>query len=232
MKPVPPAASPYAAFRVLSLALLAAAAMTACTGAEPPARPAVATAAVAPAEAEIYDAAPPARAPRPVEVVDPQDEVAWALPAPGDLDFQGFGSAAFGATREELRAAWTGNLSRLEPDEAGGCHYLFPEPRRVGGGYGIGFMVEGDRFVRADVDMPGIAAPGGGEVDMSVERIRSMYGERIQERPHKYVQGGLYLQVPAAAGESVLVFEADADGRIQEWRLGVPPQVEYVEGCS
>jgi hypothetical protein len=30
----------------------------------------------------------------------------------------------------------------------------------------------------------------------------------------------------------VLLFATDADGRVNEWRIGVPPQVDYVEGCS
>ena len=33
-------------------------------------------------------------------------------------------------------------------------------------------------------------------------------------------------------GEGVLVFETDASGRVTEWRAGLPPQVDYVEGCS
>jgi hypothetical protein len=28
------------------------------------------------------------------------------------------------------------------------------------------------------------------------------------------------------------VFETDAGGTVTEWRAGVPPQVDYVEGCS
>jgi hypothetical protein len=28
------------------------------------------------------------------------------------------------------------------------------------------------------------------------------------------------------------VFETDAAGRIVSWRIGVPPQIYYVEGCG
>ncbi|HWI23748.1 MAG TPA: lectin, partial [Lysobacter sp.] len=33
-------------------------------------------------------------------------------------------------------------------------------------------------------------------------------------------------------GKGVLVFETDAAGKVTAWRAGVPPQVDYVEGCS
>ena len=33
-------------------------------------------------------------------------------------------------------------------------------------------------------------------------------------------------------GNGALVLELDKDGRVDEWRIGVPPQVDYVEGCS
>ena len=35
-----------------------------------------------------------------------------------------------------------------------------------------------------------------------------------------------------AGGKGVLVLELDKDGHVDEWRIGVPPQVDYVEGCS
>ena len=33
-------------------------------------------------------------------------------------------------------------------------------------------------------------------------------------------------------GEGALVFETDTQGRVTHWRAGVPPQVDYVEGCG
>lgn len=232
MKPPLPFCLPLCILILLASALSACERDATSRGIESSQPLAVPEAGVPDQEEEAYDSDPPARAPRLVVRTDPQDQVAWTLPAPGAVSYDGLGSAAFGASTQELRGAWDGDLSRLGPDEAGGCHYLFPEPRTPESGYGMGFMVEGDRFTRIDVDMPGIAAPEGGEVGMSVEQIRSMYGERAGEQPHKYLKGGVYLRVPADSGEGVLVFEADADGRIQEWRLGVPPQVDYVEGCS
>ena len=46
------------------------------------------------------------------------------------------------------------------------------------------------------------------------------------------MDGARYLRVTRAGSEAVLVFETDEAGRVQEWRIGLPPQVDYVEGCG
>ncbi|WP_372016212.1 hypothetical protein [Pseudoxanthomonas sp. 10H] len=170
---------------------------------------------------------------------EPQEEVppatapgaATAL-APLAADFNGFGPVPFGAEPQALRMAWGGALEGQAPaDDPAGCHYLFPHPRPAQG-YGTGFMVEGGRFVRVDVDDPSTTAPGGGRIGMPSTEIAALYPGRIEERPHKYVEGAKYLRVTREGGEAVLLFETDAQGRVQEWRIGLPPQVDYVEGCS
>jgi hypothetical protein len=45
--------------------------------------------------------------------------------------------------------------------------------------------------------------------------------------------GALVLIVTSAdGGPARLVLEGDTTGRIASWRIGVPPQVFYVEGCG
>jgi hypothetical protein len=94
------------------------------------------------------------------------------------------------------------------------------------------FMFEGGRFVRYDVGTTKETAPGGGRVGMDAARVRALYGERVTSQPHKYVAGASYLRIAAPQGDSALVFETDAQGRVTRWRVGVPPQVDYVEGCG
>lgn len=155
-----------------------------------------------------------------------------ALVADGVIGFGGFGPAAFGAREEQVRMAWGRDLGEAKPESPDGCYYLMPQPV-PDAGPPVAFMFEGARFVRMDVDVAGIQAPGGGAVGMDADGIRQHYGARVEARPHKYVQGGQYLRVPADDGSAgVLVFETDAGGRVQRWRVGVPPQVDYVEGCS
>ena len=116
--------------------------------------------------------------------------------------------------------------------EAGACQFLYVQPKPIDG-YGVALMVEGGKFVRVDVDAPDVLAPGGGHAGMDVAQVRALYPGRIQEQPHKYEEGGKVLVVtPEGGGATHLVFEVDAAGRVTQWRLGLPPQVDYVEGCA
>ena len=145
------------------------------------------------------------------------------------ITFDGFGPAAFGADQEQVRMAWGADLGDAAPSEPGGCYYLAPQPPGAAG-YGIAFMIEADRFARIDVRNEGYAAPGGGKVGMDRAEIERLYTGRVQASPHKYVEGAQSLRV--REGDHALVFETDTAGRVTEWRIGTPPQVDYVEGCG
>lgn len=161
---------------------------------------------------------PPATAPHPA--------------SPGALDFAGFGQAAFGADAQTLRQAWGGPLQGApEADDPAACYYLRPEPGEAGG-LGIGFMIEDGRFVRADVDDAAMVAPGGGRVGMQAGDIATLYPGRVEQERHKYIEGASVLRIGQEGAEAVLVFETDAEGRIVGWRIGLPPQVDYVERCG
>ncbi|QSX73692.1 hypothetical protein HIV01_010610 [Lysobacter arenosi] len=173
--------------------------------------------------------APTATAAATPEVISP---VRAAMPAPGTIGFAGFGPAPFGATDEQVRMAWGSDLGDARPEQPGGCYYLLPQARSANG-YRLGFMIEQDKFARMDVDAVDIEAPGGGKVGMSAQDIDRLYAGRINKQPHKYVDGGQYLRIAdAGGGPGVLLFETDAKGVVSSWRIGVPPQVDYVEGCS
>ena len=190
----------------------------------------------APADAPATVDAPPPPLDQPAEDVPPataapaSGSLQVGLPAEGTIGFEGFGPAAFGATAEEVRMAWGGDLGEPQPSEPGGCHYLIPQPA-TDDGYRVAFMIEGEKFARIDVRADAVTAPGGGKVGMSADQIRGLYGDRVEARPHKYTDGK-YLRIADAASGNALVFETDAGGTVTEWRVGVPPQVDYVEGCS
>lgn len=152
-------------------------------------------------------------------------------PAPVPVDdprLDGYGPLRFGMTEAEMHAAWGGALR--DDGSGGACHYLQPENAQPLAW--LAFMVEGGRFVRYDVGNDQLVAPGGGKVGMDAEGIRALYPGRVTTSPHKYVEGGAYLRIPAAHGDGVLVFETDAGGRVTSWRAGVAPQVDYIEGCA
>lgn len=147
----------------------------------------------------------------------------------GPATLQGYGDMRLGGTSAEMKQAWGGELdgSATEPD---GCHYL--TPKWVADSGELAFMVEGERFVRYDVGTTKEAAPGGGKVGMNAQALEALYGV-MEVQPHKYVEGGRYLSPPRTPTEAArLVFETDATGLVTSWRVGLPPQVDYVEGCS
>ena len=155
---------------------------------------------------------------------------AGMLPAPGTIAFAGFGPAAFGADEEAVRMSWGKELEGA-PGKPGGCYVLVPAPRGETP-FPFGFMLEGGKFSRIDVRIDAIAAPGGGTRGMSADDIVRLYPD-AQTTPHKYVEGALTLRVKdPAGGAGALVFETDANGVVVAWRIGMPPQVDYVEGCG
>ena len=143
--------------------------------------------------------------------------------------YDGYGDMRFGMDEAAFAAAWGGAL-RGAAQPGSSCFYK--TPTWVKHPAEFAFMFEGGRFVRYDVGTPKETAPGGGKLGMDAAQIRALYGERVTSQPHKYVAGASYLRVIAPQGESALVFETDAQGRVTRWRMGVPPQVDYVEGCG
>ena len=151
---------------------------------------------------------------------------------PTVVNFAGFGPAHFGDDEEHVRMAWGYPLVSGKPAAGSTCYYLAMDPAPENG-RGIRFMMEEGKFVRYDVDMPLHVAPGDIVVGDDVEAVRKAFAGRIDEQPHKYVEGGRTLTVSAPdGGAAKLVFEIDAAGKISNWRIGVPPQVYYVEGCG
>lgn len=172
-----------------------------------------------------------------IEAMTPDTDpagAAAAIPPAGDARMDGYGAIDFGMTAEEARTDWTGNP--LQPAGPAGdplaCHHLSPEGQSTPAE--LAFMFEDDLFVRYSVESELHTAPGGGRVGMDEAALQGLYGGRLQGAPHKYVQGGKVLMSPEDGGSlpSRLFFELDADGRVSSWRVGLSPQVGYVEGCS
>ncbi|KAF1729421.1 MAG: lectin [Pseudoxanthomonas sp.] len=172
-------------------------------------------------------ATPMAEAPAPTPAAD--DTAAPAGPV-SQASFLGYGDMKLGSTVEEARAAWGGELNGA-PMEGTTCHYLWP--KWITRPADFAFMMEDGRFVRYDVGTDKETAPGGGKVGMSVEELQKLYGGALKGAPHKYTQGGQYLSMDAGdVAPTRLVFEVDAADKVTSWRVGLSPQVEYVEGCS
>ena len=176
-------------------------------------------------------AADPAPATPPVtEPVVPAEPAVVVAPA-SQASFTGYGDMKLGSTLEQAKTAWAGELQESTPAEGSTCHYLMP--KWVSKASEFGFMVEEGKFVRYDVGTDKEIAPGGGKVGMVVEQLMLLYGGSLQSAPDKYVEGGKVLTITAPDGSPAkLVFQVDGVGSVTGWRVGLPPQVDYVEGCS
>ena len=170
---------------------------------------------------------PGADAPVPVEPSPTPAE-----PAPtGDLArFDGYGDMRFGMTAAQARQAWGGELKGNAAEAGGTCYHLSPKWAKVPAE--LAFMIEDDKFVRYSSEDAKLVAPGGGRIGMTLDEINALYPGRVEQQPHKY-SDGKYLRIKdAAGGDAVLIFETDDKGKVEEFRVGVPPQVDYVEGCA
>jgi hypothetical protein len=167
-----------------------------------------------------------ARAPGPGEAEAPVAS-APAAPAAPAARWDGYGPATFGMEADDVRAAWDGDLgSGVEQDAS--CFHLSPTSQPDQAYFAMMF---GDgRFVRYSSSNDAMTAPGGGRRGMSVGAIEALYPGGVDRSPHKYTDGE-YLRI-AGDGGRVLVFETDDAGVVTEWRVGIEPYVDYVEGCS
>lgn len=154
---------------------------------------------------------------------------AASAPGPVPGTYAGYGETRFGMSADEVRQKWDGELEGAA-SEGSTCYYL--RPKQADGAGWPALMFEDGKFVRYDVETIADVAPGGGQIGMGIDDIKTAYAGRVEEQPHKYVEGGKNLRIESADGASAIVFETDAAGKVTDWHVGVPPQVDYVEGCS
>ncbi len=205
--------------RTLSLAVALAVSIAAC---KQDAATEVPAAAADPAPA-MSPTTEPAATPETTATTAPADATAQA-------SFTGYGDMKLGSTVEEAKLAWGGELKGNAPVEGSTCYFL--SPKWVDKPSDFGFMMEEGKFVRYEIRTDKEAAPGGGKVGMTADALQALYNNTLQSAPHKYVEGGKTLSVAASGVAPIkLVFETDAAGKVTSWRVGLTPQVDYVEGC-
>lgn len=145
--------------------------------------------------------------------------------------FDGYGDVRFGTAAADMEKAWGGELKTLGKNENATCYFMTPIWVKTPAEFN--FMIGDGKFVRFGTESVEFVAPGGGMVGMTAQALQALYHDALQSTPHKYVEGGRYLSLAASGvAPSKLVFEVDAAGKVTQWRVGVSPQVDYVEGCS
>lgn len=209
--------------RTLSLLLLSFG-LAACSQHDKPVdQPATASSAAAQQHAQaVVASAPTAGVARPAEVGGAPTS------PPQAASYSGYGDLHFGLSEADFRKNW-GDLKGGPAAAGSTCTILYPIwVKQVPPD--IGFMFEGDKFVRYDVRTAKEAAPGGGKVGMSAEQIATLYPS-AQKQPQKYDADAIDMRVSGDNG-AVLLFEVDKSGKVNAWRVGLTPQIDYVEGCG
>ncbi len=145
------------------------------------------------------------------------------------LSEEGLGQIQIGMTLDE---AVNMGLLNENPNLKSECDFVFPA---VGAGIpeGVGVMVVKGKLARIDVDTGSVTTEDGVKIGDTEDRVKSVYGDELQIRPHKYIDAGHYMIVKGdstSAGKE-LVFETDGK-RVTMFRAGRLPEVEWVEGCS
>jgi len=148
----------------------------------------------------------------------------------GMATFVGYGDIKFGTLAADMGKAWGGELKEAGKDYNANCYFMTPiwvtTPAE------FNFMISDGRFARVGTESAKYAAPGGGKVGMREAQLQALYNNGLQASPHKYTDGK-YLSIAASGvAPTKLVFETDANGVVTEWRVGLLPEVDYVEGCS
>lgn len=149
-------------------------------------------------------------------------------PAALTVSPEGVGAVRIGATLAQLNAA-LGEQLRPAYDVNPECDYVDPAALPPG----IALMVDQDTIVRIDVDTTGIPTAEGAVVGDTEARVLELYAGRVTVQPHKYTgPEGHYLVVTWPADTlHLLIFETDGK-KVLNYRAGIRPAVEYVEGCA
>jgi hypothetical protein len=146
------------------------------------------------------------------------------------LDENGLGPVQIGMTLDE---AVSMGLLNERPDIRPACDFVYPA---VGSGVpsDAGVMVVQGKIARIDVDTGSVTTEDGAKIGDTEDRVKGIYGDELEVRPHKFIDGGHYLVVKGdstSAGKEI-VFETDASGKVIMFRAGRLPEVEWLEGCG
>ena len=142
---------------------------------------------------------------------------------------RGIGPLEAGMSLKDASAAVGTTLAVPRGSDPASCYYVaWPDAPR-----GVRVMADAGRIARVDVDSAGVATAAGVRVGDGEERVQQLYAGRVEESPHKYIEGHYLTVTPASPADSAfrLVFEI-AKGRIVRYRAGRLPPVEWVEGCG
>ena len=152
------------------------------------------------------------------------------------LAINGIGPIRVGMTIDEASKA--GGIRLIRSGSGGIDEYLCSYVQPKGEPKGISFMVTKGRIARVDISSKRITTISGARIGDNENRILSLYPGQIKATPHPYVSrppdNGKYLTfVPKDGADKNyrIIFETSKN-RVDRFRSGKLPEVEYIEGCS
>ena len=139
-----------------------------------------------------------------------------------------FGSIRFGWDLAELNAATRDSVQPAYQMSADCDHVragIMPA--------GTLLMVVQDTVVRVDVDTTGILTAEGAGVGDTEASVLERYEGRVRVEPHPYTgpEGHYLIVTPPDETLGRIIFETDGR-RVDRYRAGRLPPVEWIEGCA
>ena len=144
------------------------------------------------------------------------------------VDAGGIGAVRAGMSLEELSAAIA---EAVRPNHTDNPTCTFVRPTALPSG--VLLMVLSDTVARVDVTEPGTLTSEGVGVGDLESRVVAVYGARARVEPHKYTGPTGHYVIVEVPGDTLhrMVFETDGQ-KVERYRAGRRPGVDYVEGCS
>lgn len=98
---------------------------------------------------------------------------------------------------------------------------------------GVQVMIFDSTVARVDVSKPGVHTREGAQVGDREAAVLAKYRGRVTVTPHNYSGPQWHYLTVRPPGDTLhrIVFETDG-ARVQNFRVGRLPEVEWVEGCS
>jgi hypothetical protein len=140
------------------------------------------------------------------------------------------GAVHFGMTLEEASRVLGDSTAEVEPYVQARCEVL----RSVKLPEHVSFLVIRDTVIGIDVGDTSVHTASGAATGDSEDRIKTLYGRRIQVRPHpKYPHGHYLVYIPSDARNQRfrLIFETDG-AHVLWWRAGITPAIDSPDDCQ
>lgn len=144
------------------------------------------------------------------------------------------GPVRIGMTVQDAARALGSGLAPRQPFETEACWIA---SRVDGRDPGIFYMISNGRIRRIDIrsynkNVPRVMSDRGVTIGSTEQDVHRAYGGRVQMKPHPYTApDGHYLLISAPDERGGYIFET-LHGKVTDFRAGVRPYLDYIEGCA